>query len=130
VITEEPVTVPLLPIYLAIMLLFPSNKGALNIHVTVATLLSERTSFLHRVMKGMRLPDFWIAMESTTVPDGLEFWQDTVIVAVTGLFGLTELWLRETDTPQSSEIGELRPSLNVTASAYIIGRAFIYCYSA
>jgi len=69
--------------------------------------------------------DPWRVMESTIVPNGLEFWQDTAMVAVTGLFGLMALGLRVTDTLQPSN--ELKPSLNITTSTYIIERAFIYC---
>ena len=79
---------------------------------------------MHRLIPGT--PDPWRVILSTMVPAGLEFWQDTAIVAVTGLFGLTALGLMVTDTLQSP--GELKPSLNITTNTYIIGGGFIYFY--
>ena len=86
--------------YLAMMSYWPTTNGARKVHDTDDVLFSESTSVTHRLIPGV--PDPWRAMLSTMVPAGLEFWQDTAIVAVTELLGLTLLELRVTDTLQLS----------------------------
>jgi len=86
--------------YLATMSYWPIPNGARKVHDTDDVLFSERTYFTHRLIPGT--PDPWRVILSTMVPAGLEFWQDTAIVAVTELLGLTLLGLRVTDTLQLS----------------------------